>query len=539
MRQEVIQKAPEQVKKPTPNMTGIPTQMKLDFERRSGLSFDDVRVHYNSDKPAKIGALAYTQGNQVHVGPGQEKHLRHELGHVVQQKTKQILHTKVMHGLFINDDAGLEAEAERYSDSKAITHKNDNSVYTLYPVIQGLFVPAAIIQQIESIGAQTSPDLTTLNALVQQCFLESTRIVRGDAGKGYYIEQGTKRSKIVSIPKIIKWVVEEVNNANISESESVAQIPFGFELTFNNEAISKLTAAELNEPAYGAPKIAGEKLTDFAKKIFEYMSKKAGRAQKTIKVTKIELLFGDQKWMNKNYKAQKVTVSFYSAERGTWNWEINVDLDPACIEVQLDPFTINEQEIYRPFINDIFLAAKDCGLEADPNPDTGGGGHISIDARAFGDNPHFLLNFMALYNRLASHSAANWANECRDIDNAPLMAELGTLRDFETICVNFSKHPGMPLKDLVEEIKRVVYQGKFTEKLKRILESPATKRKVDPAVATHYQAINLDHLLDEGGTARLEMRRFNAQSSSAEMFAQMHHLARLLMESRQKVRLYL
>lgn len=86
MKQEVIQKAEEKPKQQGPNLTGIPTQMKLDFEQRSGLSFDDVRVHYNSDKPRKIGALAYTQGTQVHVGPGQERHLRHELGHVVQQK---------------------------------------------------------------------------------------------------------------------------------------------------------------------------------------------------------------------------------------------------------------------------------------------------------------------------------------------------------------------------------------------------------------------------------------------------------------------
>ena len=69
MEQKVVQKAPEQAKKPMPNMTGIPTQMKLDFERRSGLSFDDVRVHYNSDKPRRIGALAYTLFRQVHIGP--------------------------------------------------------------------------------------------------------------------------------------------------------------------------------------------------------------------------------------------------------------------------------------------------------------------------------------------------------------------------------------------------------------------------------------------------------------------------------------
>lgn len=113
MRQEVIQKAPEQPKKQTPNLTGIPTQMKLDFERRSGLSFDDVRVHYNSDKPRKIGALAYTQIPLVHIGPGQERHLRHELGHVVQQKQGIVRPTDRLGDLFLNTDETLEQMAEQ------------------------------------------------------------------------------------------------------------------------------------------------------------------------------------------------------------------------------------------------------------------------------------------------------------------------------------------------------------------------------------------------------------------------------------------
>ena len=112
MRQEVIQKAPEQTKKPMPNMTGIPTQMKLDFEQRSGLSFDDVRVHYNSDKPRRIGALAYTQIPPVHIGPGQEEHLRHELGHVVQQKQGIVRPTTWINGLPVNDSPGLERAAD-------------------------------------------------------------------------------------------------------------------------------------------------------------------------------------------------------------------------------------------------------------------------------------------------------------------------------------------------------------------------------------------------------------------------------------------
>lgn len=94
------------------NLTGIPAQMKTDFERRSGLSFDDVRVHYASDRPAKLGALAYTQGNQVYIGPGQEKHLPHELTHVVQQKRNMVQPNGMVNGEPLNDDSALERAAD-------------------------------------------------------------------------------------------------------------------------------------------------------------------------------------------------------------------------------------------------------------------------------------------------------------------------------------------------------------------------------------------------------------------------------------------
>lgn len=102
----------EQKTSSKPNMTGIPVQMKQDFERRSGLSFEDVRVHYNSEKPAQLGAYAYTQGTQVYVGPGQERHLRHELTHVVQQKQGLVTPTGMTGGLPVNNDPELERQAE-------------------------------------------------------------------------------------------------------------------------------------------------------------------------------------------------------------------------------------------------------------------------------------------------------------------------------------------------------------------------------------------------------------------------------------------
>src|SRR4051812_16019685 len=57
---------------------GLPEPLGRNLEAMSGLSMDDVRVHRNSPEPATLGALAYTKGSDIHLGPGQEKHLAHE-----------------------------------------------------------------------------------------------------------------------------------------------------------------------------------------------------------------------------------------------------------------------------------------------------------------------------------------------------------------------------------------------------------------------------------------------------------------------------
>ena len=64
--------------------TGLPDALKSGVEQLSGLSMDDVRVHYNSSRPRQLEAFAYAQGTNIHVAPGQERHLPHEAWHVVQ-----------------------------------------------------------------------------------------------------------------------------------------------------------------------------------------------------------------------------------------------------------------------------------------------------------------------------------------------------------------------------------------------------------------------------------------------------------------------
>lgn len=73
---------------------------------------DDVKVHYNSSKPTQLQALAFTQGRDIHVGPGQERHLPHEAWHVVQQKQGRVKPTMGMKGIAINDDLTIEKEAD-------------------------------------------------------------------------------------------------------------------------------------------------------------------------------------------------------------------------------------------------------------------------------------------------------------------------------------------------------------------------------------------------------------------------------------------
>lgn len=94
------------------NQTGIPDALKSSMELFSGLSLDDVRVHYSSDKPERLQALAYTQGNQIYLGTGHENSLPHELGHVIQQKQGRVRVTPNPAGLPVNLERELEEEAD-------------------------------------------------------------------------------------------------------------------------------------------------------------------------------------------------------------------------------------------------------------------------------------------------------------------------------------------------------------------------------------------------------------------------------------------
>jgi len=87
-------------------------QLKQNLEQQYGFSLADTKVIQNSSEPAQFKAHAFARGNEVHLGPGQEKHLGHELAHVVQQKQGKVKSTTVENGSPVNDDPHLEREAD-------------------------------------------------------------------------------------------------------------------------------------------------------------------------------------------------------------------------------------------------------------------------------------------------------------------------------------------------------------------------------------------------------------------------------------------
>lgn len=77
------------------------------------MDLSEVRVHANSNKPGWLGALAYAQGNDIHLGHGREQSLPHEAWHVIQQQQGWARSVDIrVKDVAVNNDPRLESEAD-------------------------------------------------------------------------------------------------------------------------------------------------------------------------------------------------------------------------------------------------------------------------------------------------------------------------------------------------------------------------------------------------------------------------------------------
>lgn len=103
-----------------PAAGGIPEPVQHKMESSFGHDFSDVTVHAGSNDATAMGALAYTQGTDIHFAPGQydphshggQELLGHELAHVVQQREGRVDPTTEIRGKGVNDSDDLEREAD-------------------------------------------------------------------------------------------------------------------------------------------------------------------------------------------------------------------------------------------------------------------------------------------------------------------------------------------------------------------------------------------------------------------------------------------
>lgn len=50
--------------------TGLPEQLKSGIENLSGMSMEEVKVHYNSDQPAQLNAHTFAEGSDIKIASG-------------------------------------------------------------------------------------------------------------------------------------------------------------------------------------------------------------------------------------------------------------------------------------------------------------------------------------------------------------------------------------------------------------------------------------------------------------------------------------
>jgi len=78
----------------------LPNNLQSSIQNLSGYSMDDVKVHYNSSNPSQLDSEAYSQGQEIHLNPGQPKHMAHQAWHIVQQKQGRGHIKRLMYKLF-------------------------------------------------------------------------------------------------------------------------------------------------------------------------------------------------------------------------------------------------------------------------------------------------------------------------------------------------------------------------------------------------------------------------------------------------------
>lgn len=235
LRQSKAAMVPQAAPRPQNNTTGLPDTLKTGLENLSGYPMDDVRVHYNSSRPAQLKAWAYTQGSQIHIAPGQEKYLPHEAWHVVQQKQGRVQATTQLKGIDINDDSALEKEADTMG-YRALRWQPGMNAAPLQAKAAEQRV--AVIQRQED--KETEDGIWSFSTYELQ---NDNKWLGLKEHILTYIPKGGSDGKTIALVQAVRSIAGEQ-----------VIIPAGYEARTHENGIRIDTLLESNNPVFGAPK---------------------------------------------------------------------------------------------------------------------------------------------------------------------------------------------------------------------------------------------------------------------------------------------
>ncbi len=177
----------------------LPCDVQSKMEGAFGADFSAVRVH-EGPRAGAIGAQAYTQGTDIHFATGQyqpgtqrgQEILGHELAHVVQQSQGRVEANTQAKGLAVNDDAGLEREADDMGARAA----------------RG-----------ESVGSPSAASGSGGGAVVQALGgkLDKTRTLPRFGGEREFLVELAKRDQAGGRPGQLEKVIRDKNNNNVAK----------------------------------------------------------------------------------------------------------------------------------------------------------------------------------------------------------------------------------------------------------------------------------------------------------------------------------
>lgn len=225
----------------------LPGDLTNGFAASTGHDLSDVKVHYNSDKPANVGALAYAQGNDIHLASGQEKHLAHEAAHVVQQREGRVTANTAVNGMAVNDQKGLESEADSLG-AKAMQMKSAE----VGSVVEKSSVSNALQRKV--IQKKDAP--TNFGTFKTEKFEKID-----EKGVSIVLAFDPDSSKVdatkIGLSQSVRTVNDDNSTTGIDPSSESRRVKNGGGEGYRIDRISSQ-----NNPIYGADSLAGDKLED-------------------------------------------------------------------------------------------------------------------------------------------------------------------------------------------------------------------------------------------------------------------------------------